>query len=233
MAARDNQRQRLYDAENNAVMVESETAKRLLHNGPRVRTTGSVAIEACQAYVDYVTSAAWFQRRWGQRRLTVRHKVYGNSTYGSGYVSLPPWGRTEWVILHEIAHAVTIHRSDVAPHGREFAAAYLCLVRHMMGAESAKALRDSMRHYRVRVAAAPKPVAGKAVTTRSEAAAKAAARNRREEERRIEARTSLASRTNAAETIRLLVKAGHFGPAGSKPRAHALATARALATQSG
>jgi putative metallohydrolase (TIGR04338 family) len=227
--ARDNQRSRLYDAERNAVLVESETAKRLLHNGARVRTTGSVAIEACQAYVDYVTSAAWFQRRWGRRGLTVRHKAYGASTYGSGYVSLPPWGRTEWVILHEIAHSVT--GGNLAPHGPEFAAAYVALVKHMMGAESAKALRASMRQYRVRVAAAPKPDTSRRIVTRTETRAKAA--------RKAALPTAMAmlsdgaQRKCAAAVIRAQAKAGLFGPSGAKTRTQALATARTLERMDG
>lgn len=237
--ARDNQRKRVYDAEALAKMSESAAAVKLLHNGKRVTSTGNISIEACQAYVDYVTNSAWFQRRWGRRSLRVIHKVYGKATGGHGQVALPPWARTEETILHEIAHNLT--PPGAAWHGPEFAAALLVLVKHMCGSESYTALRQSMREERVRVGALPKPDPAYArnVKPRDEIEAAVARRKREQAAReraekqaareRVQQRlVSYQARKNAEDTLRALIKAGHFGPAGSASRKAALATARVV-----
>lgn len=237
--SRDTQRKRIYDAEDTALLTESAAAKRLLHNGKRVTSTGNISIEACQAYVDHVTSAAWFQRRWGVARLRVKHKVHGKATGGYGRVTLPPWARNEATILHEIAHGLV--PGACAWHGPEFAAIYLTLVKHTMGAESYANLRASMRERRVRVAALPKPdpnrvarvVPRAAIEAKAARAAREEARATREQrQREREAshrrQTGRTVRQASAACIRALVKDGHFGPAGSAGRKAALATARAL-----
>lgn len=240
MTERDNRRQRLYDAERAVTLPESATARRLLHEGKRVASTGNISIEACQSYVDYVTMTAWFQRRWGRRRLTVRHKVHGNATadLGGTTICLPPWAREEWTILHEVAHCLT--PSSAAAHGPEFVAAYLTLVRQQMGKAAYDLLRESLRTHRFgRIASLIKPNPNLAVVPRAELEAKVAraarerARTQRAEREAQRARThrrlvGYEARHNARSTLRALIKDGHFGPAGSASRQAALATARAL-----
>ena len=243
---RDTQRKRVYDAET-ALFRDAAThpgdsaaAKRLLHQGARVTSTGNITIEACQAYVDHLIRSAWFQRRWpevARRGVTCRHKVYGNATWSpSGYISLPPWARDEATILHEVAHAVTPR--EVA-HGPEYAAAMLALVGHRMGPEAAKALREQYREHRVRIAAAPKPNTRVAVIPRADQERNAAAAKRAERQRaareqeaaRARHRLRLLSRdaaTEAEAVIRELVAIGAFGESGTKSRRAALDVARAL-----
>jgi putative metallohydrolase (TIGR04338 family) len=164
--ARDTQRQKLYDAENMVTSGPSPTATRLLVNGPKVPTTGSVSIEACQAYVNHVTGAAWFQSRWGRVTCEVRHKSSGHPTGGYGVMCLPPFGRTEPTILHELAHVMV--PAGAAWHGPEFAAIYLTLVRYAIGKDACSALRSAFRAKRVRVASAAVPAPGShAVVTRT------------------------------------------------------------------
>lgn len=241
MRARDNRRQRLYDAERAATYTDSAAATKYLRNGAKVASTGSVAIEACQHYVDHVTNSAWFQRRWGRKSLTVRHKVYGSATASScgSIVSLPPWAREEWTILHEVAHCVTA--AQHAAHGPEFAAAFLTLVRQQMGKASYDSLRAAMRERRVKIGPLVKPdpryaqrvvprATIEARRAKADREAKARARTRAAEERAARERrlTGYSARRENAEAIRLLVRAGHFGPAGSAGRKAALATAKAL-----
>lgn len=238
---RDSQRQRLYSAEDRLHRNVSKAAQRFLVKGKKVEGTGNVHIEACQSYIDHVTTAAWFQSRWGRRHLTARHKVYGRATashYGN-HISLPPWSRNEGVILHEIAHHLVSNL--YADHGPEFAGVLLTLVRYQMGADAAKDLRESYKKHRVRynLKAVPKPGTVKTVVPRTqiEAAAKrrqreVAARERQEQDanraRLHRERTSHHGRKVAAASIRECVKAGMLGPVGSATRKQALATARAL-----
>lgn len=243
-STRDNRRQRLYDAERAVFTVAgkpepSAPARRYLLAGKRVTSTGNLSIEACQRYVDHVTSSAWFQRRWGRRSFTVRHKVYGSATGGHNVISLPPWAREEWVILHEIAHNIVGVNPEGGAHGPRFAAAYLVLVKHTLGAEAYRRLREQMREHGVRVAALPGPDPDRIVQPRSEVEARKRAAEKaraervkaeREREQQQRQRRAIGSeaRAQAATTIRELVKLGVYGPAGTKTRQAALATARGL-----
>lgn len=146
---RDTQKSRVYAAEDVLRGRASATARRLLLDTPRVPSTGSVTIEACQQYVDHLTQSAWFQRRWGYRHYRVRHKAYGKATcsYGS-VISVPPWARDESVLLHEVAHGLV--GGQCADHGPEFAGVLLALVEHRMGKDAATMLRAAYKDKRVR-----------------------------------------------------------------------------------
>lgn len=227
-SVRDVQRQKVYDAQGVVCSHQSAVAKRLL--AKTVKSTGSVSIAACQEYVDHLTTSAPFQRRYGRMQIPVTHKVYGDATWDGGDISLPPWSRTEYVILHEVAHAVVarcfprdVRRGPLgASHGPLFAAVYLDLVQMRCGAAAAKALREAYStnrvKYRPAVSLLPRP--DRPVVTRDALAAKRKAREARP-----------VSRHEAGEVAALLrraVTAGQFGPSGRKPREHALATARLL-----
>lgn len=231
--ARDNQKKRVYDAEDALPSFASKAAERLLRNGPKVASTGNLSIEACQAYVDHITSSAWFQTRWGKRAFSVRHKVYGRATGGWNKVTLPPWARTEHIILHEMAHSLV--PDSCADHGPEFAATLLTLVRYAMGAEHAATLRASYKEHRVKyrsgVASVPKP-GSKPVVPRAEqqrrAAAKKAEEKAAEAERLRRRLNNPEVRAAAAQTIKQAVEDGWYGPPGSPARRQALATARTI-----
>lgn len=55
--------------------------------------------------------------------------------YDRRTISLPRWARTEYVIIHEVAHLPIPDK-----HGPMFCALYLRLVREIMGAEAAECL---------------------------------------------------------------------------------------------
>lgn len=218
---RDTQKQRVYDAENTALesVPATRTGERLLYGGKKVLSTGSVSIEACQEYVDWLCQQAWFQRRWGRQRLTVRHKVYGSARGGYGRVTLPPWARKEWVILHEVAHGLL--PKPHAWHGPEFVGIYLTLVRFVLGEEAGRQFLDALRKEKVRrsLAAVPGADTHVPVTATVRDARTKAARNR--PVTRDEA-------AKAADVLRRAAKQGLVGNAGTKPREGALAAARAL-----
>ncbi len=64
-------------------------------------------------------------------------------------MALPRVGRTEPIVLHELAHLL-VSSPAVAPHGPEFAAGELALVDHRLGASAAAALASSFAAHRVR-----------------------------------------------------------------------------------
>jgi putative metallohydrolase (TIGR04338 family) len=250
---RDNQRQRLYDAENvlHGRRVSAAATKHLVdterhswwavtdkdkprldeHGQPILGINGEPVcgtkalkypnIAACQAYVNEITEARWFQARWGQRGFAVQAGT-GSHAYGNTITLSGIHRRSEAVILHEMAHCLTPWGK--APHGPEFAGILLTLVRNVMGPEHAKDLRASFSSGRVRATMASVPAPKRTVETRAQKAAKSKPKNLGD---RLGLGTD-SQRKVAASIIRAQVKDGLFGPSGCKPRAHALATARAL-----
>lgn len=191
---------------------------------PHVNTIGSIA--ETQAWVDAVTGARWFRSRWGERRIEVRFKAWGNATgYHGGHVCLPPWARNDIVVLHEIAHVLTPSR--YASHGEEFCAHLVTLVDNHLGGEAGRRLRAAFKAHRVRYrngfAAVPGAGSTRVVTSAEKAQRQKAAASRISREL-----TSRERRQHAADVIRAAVAAGSFGPPGRKPRIHALETARRL-----
>jgi putative metallohydrolase (TIGR04338 family) len=243
---RDNQKQRLYDSEHVIKRNVSKAARRFLdeearlipqsgwHGGPVTRpgrkTTYAPSIEDCQRFVDHLVRQTWFQRRWGQRTYAVVWKASGSATCsGSSTIALPPWARTEGVILHEIAHGLP---HGGAWHGAEFAGILLALVRHQMGAETAKKLRASMREERVRssTAAVPKPT--RPVQTASMRRERAAHRQQVDDQNH----GSRSNRTVTMNVLRYLIGKRldqPFGGTGSKTRRYALDVSRTIAPKSG
>lgn len=130
---RDTQRQRVYDAE------------RKVPASP----IGTGSMNEIVAFVEKVVGSAWWQRRSRVRtvickdgRGRVNACAYGNT------IKIPRWGRSKMVVLHELAHV--LNDSGGAPHGREFAAAYLALVDRFGEPEAGKQLRAAYAEKRVR-----------------------------------------------------------------------------------
>lgn len=204
---RDAQRSRLYRAE-----------YPLWDVGQRWQTVPEV-----QAYVDRLDESAWFQRRWGRRRIVVEDGRGRRSAVGYTYeIGVPRLMRRELIVLHEIAHCLTPR--TYAPHGPEFAGVVLTLVRHKMGDEAGRQLAESYRAHKVRVnmKAVPKPK--RSVVTMTEERRRLAAAARRP--------PTLTERMDAVEVIRRAARNDVFGPSGRKLRTYALAVARALEEQS-
>lgn len=144
---RDSQRSKLYSAENTAFKRSGE---------PEFKT-----VEECQAYIDKVLSSVWFKKHWRLRQAKVRPgKGYRKAVwYGYGYdrnkrgdeggiVQLPKWARKRWVILHELSHGLT--PNEEASHGWKFARNYLKLVKHFLGQEEEKKLKEAFKNKRVK-----------------------------------------------------------------------------------
>lgn len=119
-------------------------------------TVGTTTAEV-QAYVDRVTDLAWFRRRWGSHKITVRG-ARGQGGLGGGSsikVGLNVTGARgtqpgaqKAVVLHEIAHCL----APVAEHhGPEFVRILLELVRFECSPEEYEAYREALKKNRVKV----------------------------------------------------------------------------------
>lgn len=148
--ARDTQRARLYRAEEE------------VGPGRRLPTVADL-----QAYVDAVTAADWFVRRWGERSYEVRpgHGHRRATATRDGLLQLPRWARTELVVLHEMAHP--LGAPEAAPHGPEYAGVFLALVRRAMGPAPAQALEEAFGRHRVRHLPPPQRCSAAAALTPS------------------------------------------------------------------
>lgn len=185
--------------------------------------------EAVQSYMDAVTEAAWYQRRWSQKFRYVN----GRGSHGAGgRVTVSQEHRwSEAVILHEMAHTLT--PSQYAWHGPEFAGVLLTLVKHVMGAKHADDLRAAFKVHRVRHNMKAVPAPTRTVTPQSERVKRVRAAAKREVAEREAALRRSSSRRHAAAVIRLAVADGLYGEPRSKQRNAALATARALESAPG
>lgn len=211
---RDNQRQRLYDAEDSAA---------LRHSGVHWQQT--IPNDRLQGWVDRVMMNRAVQSRWGIRQITVELTKGGGRARYRSTIALGKSARNEWVTLHEIAHCLAW--GEGADHGPEYAGVLLFLVRTIMGKAAGDQLRDAYKRYLVRYTMSAVPPAGVyPVQTKAEIA-----RTRRAAIDAIAARVESRrpkDRQAALLTLETEVKKGYFGPAGSATRKAALATIRAL-----
>ncbi len=133
---RDNQRQRVYDAENTVT-----------HGADRLDEVRDI-----EKFLKRITKSAWYKRRF-TRWATIevkdgrrRRRACGSSS--RGYINMPRWSRTRKIVLHEVAHVV--QPSCTAWHGREFCKIYLALVKKWIGREAYDALKAAFKEHGVK-----------------------------------------------------------------------------------
>ena len=126
---RDNQKQRVYNAE-----------KSVYKFGQTIPTN------ELQAYANKVLDKRAIRSRWGTRNVRVECGRSSGASYG-GRITLGVACRNEWVMLHELAH-------ELAPrevkHGPEFVGIYLFLVDLILGKAEGNRLRAAFKEQRVR-----------------------------------------------------------------------------------
>lgn len=201
---RDTQRQRVYDGQGRCP------------DGKPLPT-----VPVMQEYVNTLLTSRWFQARWGRwGGIQVRSGAGRRSACAEGkhLIKMPVWSRCERIILHEVAHCLTPGR--YAAHGPEFAGIMLALIRHQMGDEAARALREGWRGTRARVSNAAVPSPSRPVVS-------ATVHRAREREAASRPPNRMAT-AQAAQVLRRAIKNGWYGASGSKTRNAALATAREL-----
>jgi putative metallohydrolase (TIGR04338 family) len=141
---RDQQRKRLYAAEK----VLQGTTKRFANVGEM------------EAYVLRVSRYKVLQNRFGEhflRNVAVkdgrgRSRAGGWAGGWAGGITMPLWSREELIVLHELAHTITMRLcgSGVAGHGWQYANVYLQLVKTVLGQEKHDILKASFKKHKVR-----------------------------------------------------------------------------------
>ena len=152
---RDNQRSRVYDAEEAwALRLDAARlgARRAVVAGSAVTLPAEVrfgTLADAQRYADAHTSGlppVVLRERRGQAAAHYE---------APGTVALPlprygePWALRETVLLHELAHHVAFHTHGAADHGPSYTACMLDLVAQVLGDEAAFALRVEYGEHKV------------------------------------------------------------------------------------
>lgn len=139
MRLRDNQRERVYRAEE-VIWKRAENYK---------------TVQEVETYVKSVLDNPWFQATYpwvksikiydGRRR----RRAVGGKRHGQPYMKLPKWTRNKPIILHELSHGLA--PDTVAWHGPEFCLIYAELVAHFIDSDTYQKLMQSFRDNRVKV----------------------------------------------------------------------------------
>lgn len=134
---RDNQRQKLYNAESESLHGQGRKFKDL---------------KEVNQYVKKICKSHCWKKQGGALYIEV-HDGRGRRRAGaySRYdITLPRWSRQEWVVLHELAHTlINFNKSYTASHGPEFAKCFLGLIKRFMGIENYNLLKAAYKKYHV------------------------------------------------------------------------------------
>lgn len=115
-----------------------------------------------QGFLDKVLGSRAFVNRWpeiARRPIEIRSRQV-NQNYALSYrkenlIYLPPWARTDLVVLHELAHfcapskRVVARGKDKGDHGPHFIGAELELVKLFMGKRPYNCLKHSLRAFEI------------------------------------------------------------------------------------
>jgi hypothetical protein len=130
-------------------------------------------VQNIEAYVSLIGLKAPLRKRYGSALDLKRYPIRvgdGRGTrsafaHGSHKITIPTWARSEWIVLHEVAHIVhtrlysgwtngsrakELGDPNAAWHGWQWASVYLDLVRFVKGKEAHDALKESFRKHKVR-----------------------------------------------------------------------------------
>jgi putative metallohydrolase (TIGR04338 family) len=163
---RDNQRQRVYDAE---YFVRDVLASLAQADVPTFDFYGSSLLmplerkfgdlESIQRYIDAVLELNWVRDMWPERTILPVHvrrragRKFAHYEPLTRTFAIPDhenssgWALREIVILHELSHHLSRHGEI---HGAEFASTFLHMVREVMGPEIGLLLTDSYSQHGVR-----------------------------------------------------------------------------------
>jgi hypothetical protein len=142
---RDSQRSKVYACDH--ALVDSPYSKTL-------------TFQEAAAFIEKMNNSAYMMRKHHhgkQMRVTVlrgRNAGHAGDSWTIGrFIKLGVYGRCHAMAIHELAH----HYAGLGhQHDWRFAEVYLDMVRHFLGAEAAKFLREQYRRNRVKYTQ-PKP----------------------------------------------------------------------------
>lgn len=136
---RDFQRARVYQAEH---------AASLIYPGGGFDSLAQVGI-----WLSDIQKKKWYSQFYSSRHLMIENGKGSRSHVGRRmdgfYMRLPPHTRTEWFILHGLAHC--LQGSLTSAHGPEFCSVYLWLVKKEMGRKAEDALGSSFAKFKVKL----------------------------------------------------------------------------------
>jgi len=135
-APRDEQRKRLYAAERQV---------RAFLRDP-LPTIGEM-----QAFVDSILRSRWMQSYFAASVVAPIRVIGGRQRPATAMnflstILMPKWSRTKFLVIHEVSHILAARcygEGVIAAHGPEYAALFLDLVRHFLGAEDALDLHEA------------------------------------------------------------------------------------------
>lgn len=129
---RDSQMTKLYKAENEAYPLDS--LKKLSN-------------KECTDFVNKIKSSGYYNTQEGFKLVRVTFPKGDNlcamwDPYDNR-LTLPPWAKCKFVILHELSHALcdSIY-TDIADHGKEFCTVFLNMVHCYMSKAKAEVLEE-------------------------------------------------------------------------------------------
>jgi hypothetical protein len=107
----------------------------------------------------------------GNGRRSACYQVFGHS------IKLPLWARNKHTVLHEVAHAVIVHKGslDYAHHGPEFARLFLDMLDRFGGVKNIRELRRLAKKMGVKFATSdkvPQPIAARTAAKLAKIAAR-------------------------------------------------------------
>jgi len=152
---RDSQKSKVYKAERQAAFLLT------LKYGSYSRL---LTMDEIREWVYKIRSSKWYAKQWG--KPTVSNEDFeikdGRGTRwamgGRRGLNFPVWSRTKMVILHEIAHSIPdCVTGSKAAHDRMFCKTFLTLVRHELGDEAWKVLKQCFKEGRVKYTKPRKP----------------------------------------------------------------------------
>ena len=155
---RDNQRSKVFKAEDKARKGDERPLPK---------------VDDIERYLTRNMGRKTLERRYGETIMGRMTKVAdGRGTrhalaYGGYKIGIPLWARSEWVVLHEMAHIIhsringaksrrqpmPAHAANLvggASHGWQFCAIFVDLVRYCCGAEAAEKLKTEFKAGKVR-----------------------------------------------------------------------------------
>lgn len=192
---RDTQRARCYKAERE---VFTFYPGRVLRSAPGA-TLGdykygkAMAFQEMQDLQLLIGNSKKLVNKWrGSTTKRVRAEISGRRTRGGaasygGKIQYSPKAMLDWIVCHEMAHELNdrtfgIHGDSEyghASHGWRFCAIYIDVVRWVIGAEAAEALKASFKRNKVRFTPPVKRTASKKPPTPAQMEARAAFVRRR------------------------------------------------------
>lgn len=142
---RDNQRSKVYTAENAAFRGHPEANEPL------------PTVEDIERFVRHVWDLKRVQGAFPKAVVQWRQPVVKDGRRrrracgARGFISMPRRLRVKWIVLHELAHTISLRDNcHIAAHGWEFSNTYLTLVRLVLGVEAHDLLKAQFKAHRVR-----------------------------------------------------------------------------------